>query len=108
MNTLPASHPVRFVIAVVAAFAISFSLASMAAMAGMLPAAKVDTPPPAFLDSLASHLHAASVIAAQSAAVQYAPAGQQSALVPGHADGGVDVAQVAAANTLVPPSGPSI
>lgn len=82
MDTLPASHPVRFAIAVVAAFAISFSLASVAAMTGLLPESRVESQAPAFLDALAGHLHAASVIAAQSAAVQYAPAAQQSLLAP--------------------------
>ena len=109
MTTFPSSHPVRFLMAVVAAFAISFGLASVAAMTGMLPAAKVDTAPPVFLDSLADHLHAASVIAARSAAAQYAPLDRQSALVPQQPGQNMgDVVQVAATDTPVRPREPSI
>lgn len=104
MDTLPASHPVRFVMAVVAAFAISFSLASVAAMTGLLPQSSAESPTPAFLDALAGNLRAATVIAAQSAAAQYAPAGQQSTLVPDHDDADAP-ALVALAKTTLPESG---
>jgi hypothetical protein len=68
--------------AIVAAFTISFSIASMASMTGLLPQAKVDPQSPSFIAPLASQMHEAVMLAAASAAVQYAPAAQQDALTP--------------------------
>jgi len=83
--------------AVVAAFTISFSIASMASMTGLLPEAKLNPHAPSFLMPLASQLHDAAEIAAESAAVQYAPAAQQGALTPGHRLPGADLVAASAA-----------
>ena len=67
MNLVPEATPLRFfVMAVVAAFTISFSIASMASMTGMLPQVKVDPKAPSFMTPLADHLQAAARVAAHS------------------------------------------
>ena len=79
MNLVPEATPLRFLIAVVAAFTISFSLASMASMVGLLPQPKVGPKAPAFMTPLASHLQAAARLAARTDAN---PVAQQEVLTP--------------------------
>ena len=69
MNIVPVATPLRFLMAVVAAFTISFSIASMASMTGYLPQAKVDPQAPSFMTPLTRHLQDAAIIAAKSASV---------------------------------------
>lgn len=67
MNIVPVATPLRFLMAVVAAFTISFSIASMASMTGYLPQARVDPQAPSFITPLAKHLQDAAMTAAKSA-----------------------------------------
>ena len=70
MNLVPEATPLRFfVMAVVAAFTISFSIASMASMTGMLPQVKVDPKAPSFMTPLTAHLQAAARVASQAPGV---------------------------------------
>ena len=73
MKFIPQSTLLRFLMAVVAAFTISFSIASMASISGLLPQAKVDPKAPSFITPLAQHLQAAARTAAHSAEA-HAPA----------------------------------
>jgi hypothetical protein len=67
LKLIPVATPLRFLMAVVAAFTISFSIASMASMTGYLPQAKVDPQAPSFITPLAKHLQNAAMTAAKSA-----------------------------------------
>ena len=66
LNLVPEATPLRFLIAVVAAFTISFSLASMASMVGLLPQPKVGPKAPAFMTPLAAHLQSAARLAGRT------------------------------------------
>jgi hypothetical protein len=68
--------------AIVAAFTISFSIASMASISGLLPQAKVDPAAPSFITPLAQHLQAAAKTAAESAAAASAPADAPAVVTP--------------------------
>lgn len=83
MKLVPEATPLRFLMAVVAAFTISFSLASMASMAGLLSQPTVNHKAPAFMTPLAGHLQAAARLAGRTdlapAALQ-APTPEQAAI----------------------------
>jgi hypothetical protein len=79
VNLVPESIPLRFLMAVVAAFTISFSLASMASIAGLLSQPTVNQKAPAFMTPLAGHLQAAARLAGRTDA---APAVQRDLLTP--------------------------
>lgn len=74
MNTPSNAHPAHFLMAIVAAFSISFSLASVAAVTGLLPEAKVVMRPSGVRTPWAGKLHAAAAhVAAKSAADRDTP-----------------------------------
>lgn len=60
MYTIPSAHPAHFLMAIVAACAISVSLTSMAAITGLVSNPTTSVHPPAFLKSLSSHLPGAT------------------------------------------------
>ena len=60
MYTIPSAHPAHFLMAIVAACAISVSLTSMAAITGLVSNPTTTVRPPAFLKSLSSHLPGAT------------------------------------------------
>ena len=60
MYTIPSAHPVHFLMAILAAGAISVSLTSMAAITGLVSNPTATVRPPAFLKTLSSHLPGAT------------------------------------------------
>ena len=60
MHTIPSAHPAHFLMAIIAACAISVSLTSMAAITGLVSNPTASVRPPAFLKSLSSHLPGAT------------------------------------------------
>lgn len=60
MYTIPSAHPAHFLMAIVAACAISVSLTSMAAITGLISNPTTTVRPPAFLKTLSSHLPGAT------------------------------------------------
>jgi len=60
LYTIPSAHPAHFLMAIVAACAISVSLTSMAAITGLVSNPTTTVRPPAFLKSLSSHLPGAA------------------------------------------------
>lgn len=60
MYTIPSAHPAHFLMAIIAACAISVSLTSMAAITGLVSNPTTSVRPPAFLKSLSSHLPGAT------------------------------------------------
>jgi hypothetical protein len=82
LNIVPVATPLRFLMAVVAAFTISFSIASMASMTGYLPQAKVDPQAPSFITPLAKHLQDAAMTAAKSASAHSESTANVPAIAP--------------------------
>jgi hypothetical protein len=84
LKLVPEATPLRFLMAVVAAFTISFSLASMASMAGLLSQPTVNHKAPAFMTPLAGHLQAAARLAGRTDAapgvLPGAPTPEQAAI----------------------------
>lgn len=76
MYTVPSAHPAHFIMAIVAACAISVSLTSMAAITGLISDPTTSVRPPAFLKSLSDHLPGATPAA--STAEPVAPPVAQS------------------------------
>lgn len=62
MYTIPSAHPAHFVMAILAAGAISVSLTSMAAITGLVSNPTASVRPPAFLKTLSSHLPGAAPV----------------------------------------------
>jgi hypothetical protein len=74
LYTIQSAHPVHFLMAVVAACAISVSLTSMAAITGLISDPSASVKRPAFLNTIARHLPGAAPVEAEWTAVQVAPA----------------------------------
>jgi hypothetical protein len=83
VNISEASSRTHFLMAIAAALIISIALTSTAAIAGLVSKPRVAAKSAPMFMPLAERLVAASVLSAESAAVLYAPASRQGALVPG-------------------------